>query len=239
MKEISGMPGSNANSAWVNIYSVNGPNHSDIQRSQYVIPNQVIGSISYTLPDRDYKSTTISLFYRGYSPYGDSFLYSTDMNGDGVNGDLMYIPKAKGDIKFTTSADENAFFAFMEQDSYLKKHKGEYAEAYSSRAPWVHKFDLRILQDFYVKVGKTKHAFQLSLDALNVGNMLNSEWGVNKNMAASNYGKILKYDGKDANNVPSFSMVKVSGEYPTKTYDTYINYGQCWSLQVGLRYLFN
>ncbi|GHV21126.1 cell envelope biogenesis protein OmpA [Clostridia bacterium] len=239
MKEISGMPGSNANSAWVNIYSVNGPNHSDIQRSQYVIPNQVIGSISYTLPDRDYKATTISLFYRGYSPYGDSFLYSTDMNGDGVTGDLMYIPKAKGDIKFTTQADEDAFFAFMEQDSYLKKHKGEYAEAYSSRAPWVNKFDLRILQDFYVKVGKTKHAFQLSLDALNVGNMLNSEWGVNKNMAASNYGKVLKYDGKDANNVPSFSMVKVSGEYPTKTYDTYLNYGQCWSLQVGFRYIFN
>jgi hypothetical protein len=239
MKEISGMPGSNANSAWVNIYSVNGPNHSDIQRSQYVIPNQVIGSISYTLPDRDYKATTISLFYRGYTPYGDSFLYSTDMNEDGVTGDLMYIPKAKGDIKFTTPADEDAFFAFMEQDSYLKKHKGEYAEAYSSRAPWVHKFDLRILQDFKVKIGKTKHAFQLSFDVLNVGNMLNSEWGVNKNMAASNYGKVLKYDGKDANNVPSFSMVKVSGEYPTKTYDTYLNYGQCWSLQVGLRYIFN
>jgi hypothetical protein len=69
--------------------------------------------------------------------------------------------------------------------------------------------------------------------------MLNSKWGVNKNMAASNYGKVLKYEGKDANNVPSFSMVKVSGEYPTKTYDTYLNYGQCWSLQIGLRYIFN
>jgi hypothetical protein len=127
----------------------------------------------------------------------------------------------------------------MEQDSYLKKHKGEYAEAYSSRAPWVNKFDLRILQDFYVKVGKAKNTLLLSLDVLNVGNILNSEWGVNKNMAASNNGRVLKYDGKDANNVPSFSMVKVSGEYPTKTYDTYINYGQCWSLQIGLRYIFN
>lgn len=239
MKEISGMPGSNANSAWMNIYSINGPNNSDIQRSQYVIPDQVIGSISYTLPDRDYKSTTVSLFYRGYSPYADSFLYSTDMNGDDVIGDLIYIPKGRGDIKFVSQADEDAFFAFMEQDSYLKKHKGKYAEAYSSRAPFVHKFDLRILQNFYVKVGKEKNTLQLSLDVLNIGNMLNAKWGVNKNMAASNYGKILKYEGKDANNVPSFSMVKVSGEYPTKTYDTYLNYGQCWSLQIGLRYIFN
>jgi hypothetical protein len=239
MKEISGMPGSNANSAWVNIYSVNGPNHSDIQRSQYVIPNQVIGSISYTLPDRDYKATTISLFYRGYSPYGDSFLYSNDMNGDGVTGDLIYIPKKRGDVNFISQADEDAFFAFMAQDSYLKKHKGQYAEAYSSRAPWVHKFDLRILQDFYIKIGGDKHNFQLNFDILNVGNMLNSKWGVNKNMAASNYGKVLKYEGKDANNTPSFSMVKINGEYPTKTYDTYLNYGQCWNLQVGLRYIFN
>jgi outer membrane receptor protein involved in Fe transport len=239
MKEISGLPGSNANSAWVNIYSVNGPNHSDVQRSQYVIPNQLIGSISYRLPDRDYKSTTFSLFYRGYSPYGDSFLYTNDMNGDGVVGDLIYIPKEKGDIRFVSQADEDAFFAFMEQDSYLSRHKGEYAEAYASRAPWVHKFDLRILQDFYVKVGHTKHTFQLSLDALNVGNMLNSSWGVNRNMAASNYGKVLKYEGRDASNVPTFSMIKIDNAYPVKTYDTYLSYGQCWSLQVGLRYLFN
>jgi len=240
MKEVSGMPGSNANSAWINIYSVNGPNVGGVQRSQYVIPDQIVGSISYILPDLFYKSTSISLFYRGYSPYGNTFLYTNDMNGDGVNGDPIYIPKAKGDIKFVSQADEDAFFAFMEQDSYLKSHKGQYAEAYAARAPWVHKFDFRLLQNFNVKAGKTNNTLQLSFDILNVGNMLNSKWGINKNMAISNNGRILKYEGKDANNVPSFSMWKDSnGAYPTKTYDTYLSYGQCWSLQVGLRYIFN
>jgi len=240
MKEVSGMPGSNANSAWVNIYSVNGPNTADAQRSQYVIPDQVIGSISYTLPDMGYKSTTLSLFYRGFSPSGNSFLYTNDMNGDGVNGDLIYIPKAKGDIKFVSQADEDAFFAFIDQDSYLKKHKGQYAEAYAARAPWSNRFDFRLLQNFNVKAGKTKNTLQLSVDILNVGNMLNSKWGVYKNMAASNNGRILKYEGKDANNVPTFSMWKDSnGNYPTKTYDTFLDYGQCWSLQVGIRYIFN
>jgi hypothetical protein len=240
MKEISGNPGSNANSAWVNIYSVNGPNVSDIQRSQYVIPDQTIGSLAWRIPTCSKSSaTTVSLYYRGYSPYGDSFLYSNDMNGDGVTGDLIYIPSKKGDIKFTAQADEDAFFAFMEQDKYLSKHKGEYAEAYASRAPWVNKFDLRFLQDFKVKVGQSTNTLQVSLDVLNAGNILNSKWGVNRNMAASNYGKILKYDGKDANNVPSFSMVKVNGAYPTQTYDTYLSYNQCWSLQIGLRYIFN
>ena len=244
-KEITGMPGSNAQSAWLGVTSVNGPNFTDIHRSQYVVPNQLIGSLSYKLPDRDYKSTTFSLFYRGYSPYGDSFVYSNDMIGNGLTANqLIYIPKERGDIKFTTQADEDAFFAFMEQDRYLSKHKGEYAEAYASRAPWVHKFDLRILQDFYIKVGKSRNTLQLSFDILNIGNMLNSEWGVNKNnYAGSTYSNnnlsILKYDGKDANNVPSFSMVKVNGEYPTKTYDYNLINTQCWSLQIGLRYIFN
>jgi hypothetical protein len=250
MKEVSGNPGSNANSAWTNIYSINGPNTSDIQRSQYVIPNQVIGSISYTLPDLKYKATTISIFYRGFTPYGNSFIYANDMNGDGVNGDLIYIPKSKGEIKFGTlkdgafvpaPADEDAFFAFVEQDNYLKKHKGEYAEAYSARSPWVNKFDLRILQDFKIKAGNTTNTLQFSFDIFNFGNMINSNWGVNKNMAVSNNGQILRYEGKDLNNVPYFSMAKdrTTGEYLTKTYDTYLNTNQCWSFQFGMRYIFN
>jgi len=241
MKEVSGMPGSNANSAWVNIYSINGPNTADAQRSQYVIPNQMIGSLSYRIPYlKDHLASTFSLFYRGYSPYGYSFLYTNDMNGDGVNGDLIYIPRTRGNIKFVSKADEDAFFAFIEQDSYLRKHKGQYAEAYAARAPWVNKFDFRFLQDFKVKAGKTMNTLQVSVDILNAGNLLNSKWGVNKNMAICNNGRILKYEGKDANNIPVFSMWKNSdGEYPTKTYDTYLDYGQCWNLQVGLRYIFN
>jgi hypothetical protein len=240
MKEVSGMPGSNASSAWQGLPTIDGPNLAEVQRSQYVIPHQVIGSVSYRLPDMNYKSTTISLYYRGYSPYGNSYMYTNDMNGDGINNDLIYIPNKKGEIKFVSPADEDAFFAFMEQDKYLKKHKGQYAEAYAARAPFVHKFDLRILPDFYIKAGKSTNTLQLSFDFLNVGNLINSKWGVNKSNSISNNGRILTYVN-DASNptVPTFSMAKVNGEYPTKTYDNYLNYSQCWSLQVGLRYIFN
>ena len=241
MKEISGMPGSNASSAWQNLVTVNGPNLNKVQRSQYVVPDQVIGSFSYHIPyAKDHLGSTISLYYRGYSPYANSFMYSNDMNGDGISYDLIYIPKQKGDIKFVTPEDENAFFTFMEQDSYLKKHKGEYAESYAARPPFVHKFDLRFLQDFGIKAGKTRNTLQFSLDILNVGNLLKSTWGVNKNMAPSNYGRILTYV-KDPENptVPTYSMIKVNGAYPTKTYEPYLHYGQCWSMQIGLRYIFN
>jgi hypothetical protein len=240
MKEISGMPGSNANSAWVGLITVNGPNNATIQRSQYVVPDKVIASLSYHIPYmNDHMASTISLFYSGYSPYGNSFIYSNDMNGDGVTNDLIYIPKEKGEVSFVSAADENAFFDFMEQDKYLSKHMGEYAEAYVARAPWVNRFDLRILQDFSIKAGSTKNTLQLSVDLLNLGNLLNSEWGVYKNMAVSNNGAILKYEGSNINNVPSFSMVEVDEAYPTQTYSAYQNISQVWYLQFGLRYIFN
>lgn len=245
MKEVSGMPGSYANSAWSGVISLNGPNTSDAQRSQYVIPNKAIASVTYKIPyAKNNMASTFSFFYAGYSPYGNSFTYSNDMNGDGVNGDLIYIPKEKGEIKFASTADEDAFFAFMEQDKYLSNNKGGYAEANAARAPWVNKLDFRFIQDFSVKAGKTTNTLQLSVDILNFGNLLNNEWGVNKNMASSNYGAILKYEGKDANNLPSYSMIKIKGSdggmvYPTQSYTTYLNYNQCWSMQLGIRYIFN
>jgi hypothetical protein len=240
MKEVSGMPGSAAYSAWGGLVTVNGPNNATVQRSQYVVPNKVIASLSYRVPYlNDHMASTFGLFYSGFTPYGNSFTYSNDMNGDGLKNDLIYIPGKKGEVAFETTADEDAFFAFVEQDKYLSKHKGEYAEANAARAPWVNRLDFRFVQDFYIKAGSSNNTLQLSLDILNVGNLLNSKWGVYKNMAVSKYGAILNYEGSDASNVPSYSMVQVDGEYLTKSYDTYLNLDQCWSLQVGLRYIFN
>jgi hypothetical protein len=152
----------------------------------------------------------------------------------------MYIPANDNEIQFKSEADRAAFWKFVDQDDYLKNHKGQYAEAYSGRAPWLHRIDLKVAEDFAIKVGKTTQKFQASLDIINFGNMLNSHWGVPKNDECSNYGKILKYEGVDASNTPIFSMWKNNdGKYPTKTYDTYMSYSNCWSLQVGLKYFFN
>ncbi len=239
-KEVSGMPGSAAWSAYNGQIQVNGPHLPMSQRSQYVVPNKAIASVSYMLPyANDHMSTAFNLFYSGFSFDGYSFTYDNDMNNDGYGTDLIYIPAERGDVQFVSTADEDAFFAFMEQDSYLSKHQGEYAEAYAARAPWVHSFDLRVAQNFSINAGDTKHTLQLTLDFLNFGNLINSEWGVSKNMFNSNNGQILNYEGVDASNVPSFSMVTDDdGDYLTESYSTYYNYLQCWQLKIGARYIF-
>lgn len=233
MKEISGMPGSNASSAWSGLYTVNGPNFPTLQNSAYVIPDRLIASVSYK-----YAKEHFSLFYTGYSPAGYSFFYNGDVNGDGIKNDLMYIPKDDSEILFASDADRQAFWQFVEQDKYLKNHKGEYAEAYGARAPFVHRFDFRWAHDFDVKIGNTLNRLQLSVDIMNVGNLFNSKWGVAKNMGVCNNGQILKLN-KIENNTPVFSMMKSNGEYPTKTWDFNHNYDQCWKMQIGLKYTFN
>lgn len=219
-KEISGLPGSDPVSTWQGMLTIDGPNFATVQRSRYVVPDKVIAAINYNLPFRHkglLRKTSLNLFYSGYSASGYSFAYTNDMNGDGINNDMMYIPKDDSEIKFKNEADRTAFWNFVDQDSYLKNHKGEYAEAYAARAPWVHRFDLRITEDFSFKAGKTEHHFQLSLDFMNIGNMINSKWGVMKNASSSNGCRILKYEGMDDNKTPIFSMYKINGEYPTET----------------------
>lgn len=244
-REITGMPGSNAASAYGGLVGINGPHLPSLQRSQYVIPHKAIASASYRIPyANNHLATSFNVFYSGYTAGTYSYRYANDMNGDGWGTDLIYIPTGKGDIKFTSAEDETAFYKFMDQDEYLKSNKGKYADANSVNAPWLHRIDVRVAQDFKVRVGESWNTLQVSLDILNFGNMLNDSWGVPKNMSSANNGAILRYQGKDANNVPSFSFPKIKnadGEnvYPTESFTTSYFYGNTWRMQLGLRYIFN
>ena len=250
-KEVSGLPGSDPVSAWQGVITVDGPNRTAAQRSYFVTPDQVTASLGYYLPIKVSGvtfGTHINLFYKAYSYTGTSFMYTNDMNGDKLSNDLMYIPRNDSEIKigkivkgqFVEDAEMRAaFWNFVEQDDYLRTHKGEYAEPYSGRAPWLHRLDLRVAEDFEMKLFGAKHKFQASLDIINFTNMLDSYWGIPKNDAGCNSGRILTYEGVDSQNNPVFSMYKVNGKYPTKTYDTLWNYNNCWSLQIGLKYFFN
>lgn len=242
-KEVSGMPGNDPVSTWQGLITVDGPNFGTVQRSRYVIPDRLIASATWTIPFL-YKglarNTNLSLFYTGYSANGNSFCYTNDMNGDGINNDLIYIPAEGENLNFKNPEDAVAFEAFMNQDKYLSSHRGQYAEAYAARAPWVHQFDFRLMEEFEFKIGKTKHAIQLSFDIMNIGNLLNSSWGVQKIATqASNNCRVLKYEGVNAKGEPTFSMQKnANGDYYSQTYDYSFNNSQCWQMQVGVKYIF-
>lgn len=246
-KEISGNPGAQPYELWQNTPTVNGGNHLVLRNSQYLTPHRVMAAVSYRIPYANHFATSISLFYTGYNPGNYSYMYNGDMNQDGINNDLIYIPKSKDELTFidkngfTATEQADAFWAYINQDSYLSKHKGEYAQAYSARYPWVNQVDLKIIQDFYIKTKKTTNTLQISLDIFNVGNLLKDTWGISK--VPVNSGRILKYEGITADNVPTYSMYYTTENgknvLPTNTFSYLKDSSDCWQIQIGIPYLFN
>ena len=239
-KEITGMPGSAAESAFTYVPTVAGPNNIKLHNSQYVTPDRVVASA--TLHDRS--GNHYSLIYETWrGGYNESYMLANDMNGDGYNYDALYIPTDeevnKGLFRFISNDDQVRFMEYLHNDSYLKKHQGEYAEGYSVYNPWVHRIDLAYKHDFKLNIGKTKHVLQLSADIKNVLNLFNSSWGVSKVMNASlNSGRILKYDHTDAEGYPVFSTPSaVNGN--TKIWVPNFALGQCWYASIGIKYIFN
>ncbi len=239
-------------SAWQGNQTVNGANNVEQSYANYVIPNRIVGSLSYSLDYFKFGSTSISLVYEGASQGRTSYVYSSSFVRDGGrdNG-LLYIPKDPSEITFvnqtvngfvwTAQSQSDRFFEYIEQDEYLREHKGQYAERNGAIAPWRNVWDMKIMQDFYVMVGGKKNTLQLSLDIQNVANLLYNEWGhaqafnqsillVNSNSSSLVPGGTVK---------PTFRLNPYNNTMLTKTFNDVISYASTYSLKFGVRYIFN
>ncbi len=235
-KELTGMPGSDASSAFTYIPTVEGPNNVRLHNSQYVTPDRIVASITH----HDKSDNHFSLIYEAWrGGYNYSYMYDGDFNGDGYAYDAMYIPKDDSEIRFVSEDDAQRYWGFANNNKYLSSHKGQYAEAYSEYSPWVHRFDFRYSHDFKIRSKKCTNTLQLNVDIKNLANLFNPKWGVSKYMnPVLKSGRILNHEYTDAEGIPVFSTnAKVNASTPTWTYNTAI--GQCWYMQVGIKYMFN
>ena len=242
-KEITGMPGSAAESAFTYVPTVEGPNNIRLHNSQYVTPDRLVASA--TLHDKC--GNHYSFIYEAWrGGYNYSYMMQNDMNSDGYNYDAVYIPNdnevgvGTGEFRFVSQDDLTRFMDFVHNDSYLSSHQGENSEPYSVYSPWVHRIDFGYKHDFKVNYGKTKHCLQLSFDMKNVLNFFNSAWGVQKylNPAIGQEARILKYEGVDAQGYATFSTPSsISGT--TETWTPNYALSQCWYASVGIKYFFN
>ncbi|MBT8255327.1 MAG: TonB-dependent receptor, partial [Bacteroidia bacterium] len=180
-------------------------------------------------------ATTASIFGEYARGGRFNYTYGGDINGDGSNlNDLLYIPTESeiGQMMFSGPGQAAAFNAYIAQDDYLSERRGEYAERYRAFAPWRTRWDKKLLQDYNIDLGNGKtHTIQFSLDLLNIGNFISSEWGLIQ----------------QPNNVqPIGVVVDPMTNVPTYTFDPNLvdtfgydaSLASRWQMQFGLRYIF-
>lgn len=240
-KDVTGMPGSNAESAFTYVPTVEGPNHIKLHNSQYTTPDRLVASLT----THDKSGNHYSIIYEGWRGGASySYMMVNDINGDGYNYDAIYVPTdeevANNHFRFVTEGDKTRFMDYVHGNSYLKNRQGKYAEPYSVYSPWVHRIDFSYKHDFVVNAGKNVHKLQLSLDIKNVMNLFNSDWGVAKylNPEIGSEARILRYEGVDADGVATFSTpASINGD--TETFTPSYSLGQTWYASIGVKYIFN
>jgi hypothetical protein len=236
--------GSQAQSLWPNV-AIDDRNNPETGFSRFDQPNRIIAQVSYdTRTFSRNNLTRFSFIYVGGDQGRYSYTYSGSF-GDGSGVRLMYVPESQADAQLIdiTDGDGNVvrsaaqqwqdLDAFISQDPYLSGKRGEITERNGAKLPWLHRIDFRVAQD--INVFRNQHKIQLTFDVLNLGNLLNNEWGVSKSPVQTNP---MAYQGTDGAGNAQFTVANqiTSG---AESFRQNISINNTWSAQFGVRYMFN
>ena len=243
-KSVNDGTSSVAYSNWKYNYSVDTNSKNELGFSKFDVPHRVMLQASYNSPKywNGWTSTTIAVIYNGFSGsrYSLTMNEKSDFNGDGQKGNsLLYIPTEKEldqmlftsvnyenkPLKMTAEESRAAFKQWLENDSYAKNHRGQFAERNSNLSKWEHQIDLHLAQHIYNVQGVGKLEF--TVDIINFANMLNKKWGASYDSAFNLSPVTLEYF-KDGKAYYSYNKAEIKKS----------DIGSRWHCQVGVRLTF-
>lgn len=242
--------GSQPATVWSTIYTSKTQNDIELAPSGFSVPHRIVGTFSYRFEYFKALASTITLYYEGASQGRYSYIYNGDVNGDGNSADLMYVPKSPSEIQFsnltvgsttfTAQQQSDAFFNYIAQDKYLRKHKGQDVERNGALYPWYDRVDLNFQQEVFKNIGKSRNTLQFNVSVVNFLNLLNHDWGVRKIYVVNNPLKTSSV----VSGVQTFTLATFTppGGSQTQLLDrTFINNNSTsttWGIQLGAKYIF-
>ena len=258
-------------SVWSGHIAKDGANALELGYASYVMPHRIVGNITWNKDYYKFFGTSMSLAYYGGPTARANACYSGSnsvLNTGAYNYDLIDIPTyldifgpdgwkfqaydvkdANNNVIFNydVESQKRDLWAYIQQDPYLRTHTGQVIERNALVAPWVHKFDLQLRQNFYFFTGvkQHKHTIQLGLDIENVGNMINPAWGnVYSVSAGDGYGNTNPLQLMNAKDVyttgakPIFQFKPNGTQKLTDTFYVSNSFSSTWSMIVSARYIF-
>ncbi|MFI3289851.1 MAG: TonB-dependent receptor [Rikenellaceae bacterium] len=238
---VNGGTSSQAVSNWRYNYAVNS-NDNELGLSTYGTPHNIKLALNYVSPmyANGRLNTVVGLTYNGSAGYRYSYCYNdtVDINGDGAYGSsygntLLYIPTEAEIDQMTWDSVESkeSFRSWVNSDNYASSHRGEFCERNGVVSPMEHHINLHIAENFiYNKERKSR--VEISLDIMNIGNLLNREWGMYKSSVYSLRPlQVTNMTEVDGGYTPTYSW---SGS--TEIYDS--EFASRWYMQLGARITF-
>ena len=247
-------PGSIASGSWNGNPQSNDPNNPGISYSANSPGHRFFIATSYRKEYFSFGATTLSLFFDAHTNGNASYTFAGDLNNDGATNDLIYIPRDVSEMNFSTftcpattcgvaktftSADQaTAWENFIQQDSYLRSHRGQYSQRNALFFPLVKRADFSIQQEIFTDFARRRNSFQVRADVVNVGNLLNRKWGVGQRILGGN-GQILTNPGVDALGRATYRLKVVNNELINRTFEPTAGRTDVFEVQLGFRYTFN
>ena len=217
------------------------------------IPHRIVLAGTYRTPWR--WGTELSFYYVGES--GGPFTYRSwgvgrrgDLNADGSNAnDPIYVPRDALDtdeITFSGRSDapgadnspsaqaervevqQAAFERLIEGTECLRRRRGGILERNSCREPWSHTTIAAVRQPIAIGGG----ALELELEAFNLLNLLNGDWGRYRVAAPALLEHVAQTLGSPEESVPVFRFDASAPQWTTLTTES------AFQLQLAVRYRF-
>ena len=246
-------PGSIAAGTWFGNPITNDPNNPGLGFSSNFMGHRVFATASYSKDFFKFGNTSVSVFWEGRTLGNASYVFGGDVNNDGgTANDLIYIPATKEEMNFqqytasgktfTAAEQANAWEAYIQQDKYLSANRGKYAERGAVIMPMVYRADLSFAQQLFTNIKGKKNALEFRVDVLNLGNLLNPDWGIGQTfnttqplvVPSSTQGGPASADGR-----PQYRLRNFGTDLVTTTYRPTVGVSDVWRMQFGLRYSFN
>ncbi|MEY3644479.1 MAG: hypothetical protein RLZZ207_1174, partial [Bacteroidota bacterium] len=242
-------PGSIAAGTWFGNPITSDPNNPGLGYSSNFMGHRVFATASYSKDIFKFGNTSVSIFWEGRTIGNASYVVGGDLNGDGgTSNDLIYIPATKAEMNFqtftasgrtfTAAEQADAFEAYILQDKYLSANRGGYAQRGAVIMPMVYRADLSFAQQLFTNIGGKRNTLEFRVDILNVGNLLDSDYGVGKTFNSTQPlvtgSPVVSADGR-----PQYRFRNIGSSLITETYRATAGVSDVWRMQFGLRYIFN
>ncbi len=238
--------GSTASTMWGSKPVFNNSNAFTQGYSNNYLPHRFIAQAIYKLEYLKHYSTSFGIFAEVAPNYTTSYIYANDLNNDGFQNDLMYIPRNATEIALTNAPGDtrtqqelwSQLSWFIDNNPYLSKNRGQIAQRNAVVLPWTGRVDLNITQDVTFNVKGRKQTLRFTADIYNFTNFLSKNLGVYDVPTTTTP---LNFTGNFRGNMPIFTFPYFNTATRTPLQNSWrhdTGNASRYQVQLGVRYIF-